>query len=368
MSLSFETRLRLQLHRARGAWRQAVIRRRERPHFDRFREFHSRLASSKNAIYMFFTKDLLHWTERSLRFVPEEVNVVLVGSGLSPEEIAWIGRHTPRPFHHVEERVDDNTVLEFIFATSYQNFGWLHVDCFVFNPELFGEMTTIRNDVAINCIWSQPGAGGTNALHSAFVFFNHGILAEVRSLGIEVSPCAYHYEGLEIGRTPAHYPLYSRVPTADHVKLLSRILPINGSGLPEYPQKSEYFQVLVLYQLLALALGYRLHHVRDLVRDGSASAAHYSNEIVHVNGVATYKSYKEANKTVGKHFYPLLLQADYAMLSAMTAPPERYLRLREELSRELDRLGISEAEVKPNLRHFLTERGISEERCAWLLK
>jgi hypothetical protein len=365
---TLQTRLSLALHRGRGAFRQAATSRHERPHLARFREFHARLPTSRDAIYMFFTGNLLHWLDRALRFVPDEVNLVLVGSDLSPEEIAWIAARTPRPFHHVETRVDDNTVLDFIFATARHNFGWLHVDCFVLNPELFGEMTTLGDDVVANCIWSHPGTNGdVRALHSAFVFMSQRALSAVREAGIDVSACAYHYEGSAIGRTPGKHPLYSRVPTARQVELLGKVLPRDQRGLPEYPQKGQYFQVLVLYQLVAQALGYRLCHVRDLMRDGSASAAHYSNEIVHVNGVATYKSYKEADKTLGNRFYPLLLQADYAMLSTMSAPPDSYLRLREELSRELRRLGLPESAVRSNLQSFLSERGISDERCALIL-
>jgi hypothetical protein len=367
MSPSLRTRSRLRLARARGAVRQALSRRRERPHLECFREFHARLPSTRDAVYMFFTTDLLHWLDRAVRFVPEDVNLVLVGSALTRDEIAWIGERTRRPFHHIETRVDDNTVLEFVFTTAQSNFGWLHVDCFVLSPELFGEMAVLADDVVANCIWSHPGSNGINALHSAFVHLNHRVLTAVREQGAEVSPCAYHYDGSEIGRTPGRHRLYSRVPTRRHIELLGRVLPLDDAGLPEYPQKGQYFQVLVLYQLVAQALGYRLRHVRNLMRDGSASASHYSNEIIHVNGVATYKSYKEGEKTIGNRFYPLLLQADYAMLSAMSAPPDRYLRLHDELRRELARLGIPESRVRTNLGGFLTERGLREDGCARVL-
>jgi hypothetical protein len=363
------TRLRLQLHRLRSACRQAVSRAEERDDFRQFQQFHEGLADREDVIFMFFTADLLHWLRRALEFVPAEANVVLIGSRLSAEEIAWIATHTRRPFHHIESRVDDNTVLDFIFRTTRHNFGWLHIDCFVLNPAIFQEMATIADDVVANCIWSHPATGAVNALHSAFVFLNFKVMQAVRQSGIEVSPLAYHYQGGHLGRTMSDRKLYSRVPTARQVELLARVLPPGESGLPKYPQGGSYFQLLVLYQLVANALGYKLHHVRELLRDGTGSPSSYSNEIIHVNGVATYKSSKETDPTIGGRFYSLLLQADYHMLSLMAADamPPRYTALLAELRRELARLGIPEEQTKRNLYGFLIQSGISEEKCREIL-
>jgi hypothetical protein len=359
------TALRLDLYRARGAWRQAASALAERRDRREFAAFYRRLQRRQDIMYMFFTGELLHWLDRALAFVPPEVNLVLVGSDLSAAEIDWIGSHYRWPFHHIRSRVDDNTVLEFAFRMAEHSFGWLHVDCFVLNPRLFAEMAAIGDDVVANCIWSHPAAAGSSAsaLHSAFVFLNFAVIRELRRRGIEVSPCAYNYRGGPLGRTITGRPLYSRVPSRRHVELLGRVLPPGAAGLPQYPQGGGYFQLLVLFQLVANALGYRLHHVRELVRDGSGSAASFSDEIIHVNGVATYKRHKETEDTVGGQFYPLLLQADYVLLSALgpSAPP-RYRALLGELEAELERLGIAQPAARRNLRGFLAQRGIAPAR------
>jgi len=129
--------------------------------------------------------------------------------------------------------------------------------------------------------------------------------------------------------------------------------------------------VMELYQLIAQALGYRLHTVRRLIRDGSVSAEHYSNEVIHVNGVSTYRKYKAAGP--GKSYidnqeYYLLLQADYAILAAMGEDvPERYRSLRSELASELATIGVSGEQTKQNLTGFLLSRGVSQESCARIL-
>ena len=187
-------------------------------------------------------------------------------------------------------------------------------------------------------------------------------IARLRASGIEASPCTYNYSGGSIGRTITHRKLYSRVPTRRHVELLARVLPPGVIGLPQYPLRNGYFQVLVLFQLVANALGYKLHHVRELRRDGSGSASSFSDEIVHINGVGTYKRYKESEDTTLGRFYPVLLQADYALLTGLgVEAPHRYRQLRGELEAELVRLGIPLAAVQQNLRAFLAERGIGKD-------
>ncbi|HKH48537.1 MAG TPA: phosphopantetheine-binding protein, partial [Thermoanaerobaculia bacterium] len=363
-TMDLTTRLRLAYYRARGAFRQALSAGAERQDRRDFAAFYRGLERREDIVYMFFTSDLLHWLDRALAFVPPEVNVVLIGSDLTADEIAWIRSHYRRPFHHIRSRVDDITVMEFVFQMAEHNFGWLHVDCFVLNPSLFAEMAAVAEDVVANCIWSHPIEGSSEtALHSAFVVFNFAVIQKLRASGLEVSPSTYNYRGGPKGRTITHRKLYNRVPTPRHVELLRRVLPPGFAGLPEYPLRDGYFQVMVLYQLVANALGYRLHHVRELLRDGTGSAQSFSDEIVHVNGVATYKRYKDAGDTVGGRFYALLLQADYVLLAGLggEAPP-RYRQLRGELEAELERLQIPRAAVQRNLRAFLAERGIGEDR------
>jgi hypothetical protein len=359
----------LEYFRARGAWRQALSSFAERRDRREFAAFYRSLARREDIVYMFFTTGLLHWLDRALAFVPAETNLVLIGSDLSADEISWIRSRYRWPFHPIRSRVDDNTVLDFAFRMAEHNFGWLHVDCFVLNPRLFAEMATIADDVVANCIWSHPIADSSaSALHSAFVFLNFAVIRKLRTSGIKVSPCTYSYQGGSSGRTITHRRLYNRVPTRRHLELLRQVLPPWFGGLPQYPLRNGHFQILVLFQLVANARGYKLHHVRELLRDGSGSASSFSNEIVHVNGVATYKRYKEDEDSIGGRFYPLLLQADYVLLAALgeQAPP-RYRQLLAELEAELERLRIPQPTVRRNLRSFLAERGIAEDRLAGIL-
>jgi hypothetical protein len=365
MGMSTRRRLRQGAYSLRGTLRQALSDAHERESLRAFQEFHAGLGDRRDIVYMFFTSNLLHWLSRALSFVPPDVNVVLIGSDLTTDERAWLAG-TGRPFHCLVERFDDNAVLDFIFKTEHHSFAWLHIDCFVLNPALFAEMMRFEPDVVMNCIWSLPGPVET--LHSAFVSVQHDVLEAIRRTGIEVSPCTYNYEGNATGRTVTGRPLYSRVPTARQVELLGRLLPADAEGVPAHPAGG-CFEILEVYQLVANALNYRLHQVRRLRRDGTASVEHYSDEIIHINGVSTYKKYKGAGQSyIDNMEYLLLLQADYAILLAMGGDvPRQYRELRSELAREIEAIGLSDAQVVQNLSGFLMSRGMSPESCARIL-
>jgi hypothetical protein len=356
---------RLEQHRSHGALNQAASDEHERPALLGFQDFYASLQDRRDIVYLFFTSNLLHWLSRALSFVPAGVNAVLIGSDLTPDEQAWVAR-TGRPFHFLTERFDDNAVLDFIFKTTRHSFAWLHIDCFVLNPHLFTEMMSFEPGVVLNCIWSLPGPVDT--MHSAFVAVNHDVLEKIRQTGIEVSPCTYNYEGTATGRTVVARPLYSRVPTARQVELLATLLPLDADGIPAHPEGG-CFEILEVYQLVANALGYPMHHVRRLRRDGTNSAEHYSDELIHVNGVSTYKKYKGAGQSyIDNLEYLMLLQADYAILLAMGGDvPRQYRELRAELAGEIAAIGLSDAQVVENLTGFLMSRGMSAESCARIL-
>jgi hypothetical protein len=139
----------------RDGYYQALAQRIESEHLDEFQRFYASLPDKQDIFYMFFTSGLLQWASRTLSFVPEDVNVVLLGSDLQRDEIAWIRENLPRSFHHIRLHVDDKIVWEFLFATNLHNFGWIDVDCFVLQPALFSEMKRIEPKIVANSVWSS---------------------------------------------------------------------------------------------------------------------------------------------------------------------------------------------------------------------
>jgi hypothetical protein len=334
---------------------------REREHFADFRRFYEQLPDKKNIFYLFFTERLLHWALKAMQFVPADVNLVVVGSNLDPGEADWIAANVDRPFHHVPVRIDDKTLWEFLFKISRQNFGWLDIDCFVSNPQLFSEIAAIEDDVALNCIWSFIGAGGMDVMCTHFLFVNVDVLEAVKERGIRVSPCTHNYEGSNMGRGLFSF---SKVPTRQQIELLKRVLPLDPKGRPVYPSSVEArfglqcFDTLVLYQLLTNALGYRLHKVRNL-NGTPETEGYYSDELVHVNAASWYVLLKTSQGIFQEH-YRRMVQLNYCFLAETgDRLPSHYQVVRDGLARELDRLDIPVSQVPETVHRYFAERGFA---------
>jgi hypothetical protein len=346
--------------RGRSAWTTLRHYARERKYFADFSRFHASLEKTDGIFYLFFTERLLHWALKALDFVPPDVHVVLVGSNLGSKEVAWIRDHVDRPFHHIPLRIDDKTMWEFLFAVSRESFGWLDIDCFVANPRLFEEMTRLDAVVSMNCVWSFKGAGGVDVMCTHFLFVNREVLRAVQRQ-VRVSPCTHNYEGSNMGRGQFSF---SKVPTRKQLRLLSRVLPLDTGGRPVYPSDVEErfglrcFDTLVLYQLVAQALGYRLNKVRPL--NGTPETAGYvSDELFHVNAASWYELLRGDGGIFQEH-YRRMVQLNYFLLTERGDKfPPSYRLLLEKAGAELARLEISPSQVPETVHRYFAERGFA---------
>src|SRR5271165_7100103 len=121
----FRTSFRLELVRSWIFFRTLRVRRAEREYLAKFLSFYEQLPDKRNIFYVFFSSALLHWVKTILAFIPDRVNIVLIGSQLKQGELEWLRTAQNRPFHHIPMRVDDKTVWEFLFEVNRHNFGWL---------------------------------------------------------------------------------------------------------------------------------------------------------------------------------------------------------------------------------------------------
>lgn len=338
---------------------------RERPHLRAFVRFYEGLENQRDIFYMPFSSGLLHWVTLTASFVPESVNLVLVGWDLRPEEVTWIQQHIARPFHHIELAVDDKTVWEFLFHVNRQNFGWMDVDLCVLNPRILEEMAAVDPGTSINCIWSYRTRQGLDILCTHLLFVNAEAIRRLRREGFRTSPCTYSYKGDRLGRHLPHG--YSKKPTKAEIALLRKLLPSGEDRCPSYPSADqrkfgfECFDTMVLFQLVCQSFGYRLHKVRGL-SGISATPGHYSDELIHVNGVSYYGDF-EHEKDIFGMLYRLILPFDYLVLDSMCRAvglPASYLARLEELRGKLDALRIDRERCAAVVARYLTGRGVSE--------
>jgi catechol 2,3-dioxygenase-like lactoylglutathione lyase family enzyme len=337
--------------------------REELAHLASFRRFYQCLGDKRDLYYLFFSEGLLHWVRKSLSYVPAATNVVLLGSALPDDEVAWLHEHAGRPFHHVRLRIDDLIAWEFLFAVNEASFGWVDSDCLVLNPALFGELASIDPGTSVNCAWSWDSGFGFPIANTFFMFVNAQVISALRRRRIDVTPSSYNYSITNQnipGRT-----CYVRRPTRAQLARLRTIVPDGPDGRPGTPKGMAYFDTTVLYQMLARSCGYPVSQVRDLAGfghlQGRAVQDESSDELLHIGAISKADVLDEFSTHFhSRDIYLRYLAAEYLVLDGATTLPARYAERMAKVTAALDRNGLTPAAAEELVRrHLAQERGMS---------
>jgi hypothetical protein len=333
-----------------------------RPHRAAFQDFYERLDNKRAIFYMFFTGGLLHWAVKAERYVPADVNLVLIGSGLSSEEQAWIRTELNRPFHHVDLPVNDWPVWDFLLTTNRESFGWLDIDCLVLNPDLFHELPNLPADASVNAVWSYDSGYGVRIANTYFVFVNVAAIRALRARGLPVWARPHDWRGGDRSEDGGVRCFY-RIPSRRERRLMAQVATLDANGRPDAPGSRSFFDTLSIYQILAHASGFRTNRVRNLenpmlgpVDPGQPPELRpqdMSDEVIHVGGISYYDEHFH-NPDVRIRY----LEADFLTLQAL-APrlPARYARRRDEVAEELRAHGVDPANAAADLREYLQTAG-----------
>lgn len=162
-------------------------------HREQFRQFYRGLPDQRNVYFMFFSRGLLHWVTKSLSYVPDDVNLVLLGTDLPDDEQDWIGENLKRPFHNIGMRINDKIAWKFLFEVNEFSFGWLDIDCFVLNSNLFDDMKTVAGKDSVNGAWWFDTDFGFELSATYFMFVNVQAIRALRAARIVYSPSCYAY-------------------------------------------------------------------------------------------------------------------------------------------------------------------------------
>lgn len=321
---------------------RAVDRKRrklEQAHRLDFEAFYARLPRDRPPFYMFFTSGLLHWVVKTLEFVPRDVHVVLLGAGLTPDEVTYLKAYVPRPSHPISLRVWDSTVWEWLFEVNQTDFGWLDVDCLVLNPTLFDQMSRVDDEVALSGCWSTHQ--GWSFLATYFLFVNHRALCDVKARVKDVSPRMYNLWWHPSVRG-AH---------ADLLDEKDRAL-VRQMGSPKVS-----FDTTQFYQMAARACGYSLRAVRPLKND-PAFGEFCSEELLHVTGVSWYMSHYLRETSPFTHELVMRAATDYLLLrDSDPRLPASYAAAKQRLERML---GGNPCDMRTHVHDFLAKKGFTE--------
>lgn len=348
---------------ARIRFSEGLRHREESAHLAGFRRFYQRLGDKQDIYYLFFSEGLLHWVRKSLSYIPAAANVVLLGSALPDDEVAWLHEHAGRPFHHVRLRIDDLIAWEFLFAVNEANFGWVDSDCLVLNPDLFGELARVDPGASVNCAWSWDSGFGFPIANTFFMFVNAHVISALRQQRVGVTPSSYRYS-ITNQNIPGR-DCYVRRPTRAQLTRLRTIVPAGPEGRPDTPRGMSYFDTTVLYQMLARSCGYKVNRVRDLVGfghlQGRAVADESSDELLHIGAISKADVLNEFTTYFhSQDIYLRYLTAEYLVLDGAATLPARYADRMAKVTAGLSHNGFTPAAAEELLRrHLAQERGLS---------
>lgn len=350
-------------------WRDTRRQRRtlelERGERRRFREFYHRLRDTRDIYYIFFRTGLLHWVFKQLEFIPDDVNVVLLASGLTPEEWAWVRARTDRPLFHTELVIDDNAAWELLFETNERSFGWIELGCFVNNSALFGELARIDDDVAFNCVYTH-----TERHRRTFVeyllFVNVRAIQALRAHGIDVHPSRYDSEG---SVRDEHQHACHRVPRARDRALVRRMLyGEREAGLLDrlaLLANAQVFDLSFFIGHLVLLhvqqLGFRMHRVRHLTASTHLNYHNFfSDEVITAPHISRYETLYVRDGPAFDADLEKTLLADYALLRSMyTELPPAYAERLAGLAATIAARGLRLEDAARTVVEHLVKHSVS---------
>jgi catechol 2,3-dioxygenase-like lactoylglutathione lyase family enzyme len=343
---------------------QRVSRTEEHAHLREFAAFYQRVVRGLDApLFMFFTSGLLHWVSATLRRVPDDVPVVLVGSDLTSAELRWLHR-CGRPVHHVRIAIDDATMWDYLLETAERDFGWLDIDCLIMDRAILDDVRRLPSGAALNCVWTWDSGHGIDLACTHLLFVSVAAVAEVRQLAGRASANQYDYHGS--ARRFALRRCFMNCPTKREHELLARLLPLDDEGRAVYPGDYDYFDTLVVFQLMARIVGRSVNAIRPLRRRLVIPTSltddlpgnwpeDASDEVFHVFGVSYFNHYFH-HPTIRM----LYLALEALALDQMPEPPEFYVRRAAAVSQELadDRINLDAAALIVR-RHLVRSRRVS---------
>ncbi len=327
-------------------------------HLASFRNFYKQLANKECIFYIFFTQGLLFWLANAMSFIPDQVNVVLIGAGLDKEEVLWVKKRYHRPFWVVDEYIDDRAVWQILFACNYQNFGWIDVDCFVFNHELFNEISQIQDNVSFNSIWSWKCQTNITFTSTYMLYVNVPIIKQVNE-NVPVTPMNYCYPGSDPLKNQNAWILSQR-----QMDFIDGLLTPGEYPVPQgFDHGLPFFDTLLLYQLIAHKCGFEIHKTRNL-----SHSKYFSNEIIHIGDASYFSNLKNSfPKFVGENLN-IFLKISYLILNKYkNCLPAAYVEKSKLLALLIQSQFGKLCNIRQEVEDFFIKQGIRQQTVSRLL-
>jgi hypothetical protein len=319
-----------------------------------------------------------HFAAKALEFIPKDLPVVIVGTGLTAAEIAFF-RATGRPVFNSYHRYDNELVYEMLMANTAGSSGWVDADCFVLNPTVWESLLApMADDVGSHTAFTYDPLGFAKSVLPVFDTKAREILnAEGTTLN------SYALEPTNVGRAAPH--AISRILQPHHHRYLRQVLGVGADGgLQPHDGFLDIFEngrtvntkkrdlsrqwfgdevrrtgwlidTPMMAEIVLRANGFRTHRI-------IASNREISQDIIHV-GASSYRDRMRAEGASTTYLarfkltdlFEILLADEFAERGG----GERYSELSDVQSRRLhDESGVGSDEIKATARSMLEDHGV----------
>lgn len=137
-----------------------------------------------NPFFMVGISGALHLMELSLRYVPADVNLIIVLNGMDKWEQEWAKRNFgSRPIVIINSKyhIAHGKLIDMMFDSIGKPFGIIDYDCFIFDQSCFCEIQKIEPNVLINSLFKSSSTIDKLTLpHTFFLFFNTPLINVIR--------------------------------------------------------------------------------------------------------------------------------------------------------------------------------------------
>jgi hypothetical protein len=229
----------------------------------------SAVQALSNPFFMIGIPGSVHIMKLNARYIPENVNLVLILNGMDEweEEKA---RYLLKPKGVIkiknDRMISHGKVLDMLFDNVLKPFGILDYDCFVFNSSLFQNIKKLEPGVMLNSAFYKDSPIFGKTPHTFFCFFQTGTIRTIRE----------KYK-VDCGITD-----FSKKIPQKAVRQLMKI----GIYEKNYPESGKnYFDTLRLIVSLGISEGYSCQYL-DLHSTNSTQ----NPDVFHVGGVANPNS------------------------------------------------------------------------------
>ena len=238
----------------------------------------ARIEKEEGTFFMFFTSGLLYWVLKSLSLLKNTSRIFLIAAGLDENEKKVLNKHTDIQIFYIKNHCTDKDILHMLLNTCQKNFGYIDIDCFIFDETVLDNISNIQSNVIINSYWTKTFQWNHKFLNTFLMYFNVDNIKEVKKRVPEITPYTYSYKELYHEGTKIIPPCY--------YNRIQQFVP-----LFEYPyweiqnRWPPYFDTLLLFQLIANSM--------DLsINDQFTNSINHRLPAFHVGGSMNFSFYR----------------------------------------------------------------------------